>query len=135
MFMNTIAHSKDFKKLSNLIEPTSNFVNREKEINLISESFKKSKKILSITGISGIGKTQLLRRYAIKNFNKYELIWFFNCQKNIERQFLELAMYLNENIYRENYRFSEDINQAKEEVLLYLQSKKNWLLIFDNLKL
>ena len=50
MFMNTIAHSKDFKKLSNLIEPTSNFVNREKEINLISESFKKSKKILSITG-------------------------------------------------------------------------------------
>ena len=135
MFMNTIAHSKDFKKLSNLIEPTSNFVNREKEINLISESFKKSKKILSITGISGIGKTQLLRRYAIKNFNKYELIWFFNCQKNIKRQFLELAMYLNENIYRENYRFSEDINQAKEEVLLYLQSKKNWLLIFDNLKL
>ena len=64
MFMNTIAHSKDFKKLSNLIEPTSNFVNREKEINLISESFKKSKKILSITGISGIGKTQLLRRYV-----------------------------------------------------------------------
>lgn len=50
MFMNTIAYPKDFKNLSNLIEPTSNFVNREKEIKLVSESFKKSKKILSITG-------------------------------------------------------------------------------------
>ena len=35
MFMNTIAYPKDFKNLSNLIEPTSNFVNREKEIKLV----------------------------------------------------------------------------------------------------
>lgn len=71
--------------------------------------------------------------YAYENKNNYELIWFIDCNLDINEEFLKLAKSINEKT--KTNLISEDVGSAKKEVLSYLSSKDKWLLVFDNLKI
>lgn len=126
--VNTIVQAKT---LTNLVTPVSYFINHRIQFNAIEDNFKKYNHI-GIVGTSGMGKTQLARMYAYENKENYNIIWFFDCTLDINEQFAKLAKEIN---LAFNNHIIEDQSLAKKEVLHYLQSKKDWLLVFDNLKI
>jgi len=128
-----IMHNNSFAngQISNLITPVSYFVNHVQQLNDLKNSISKYRKV-SIVGTSGIGKTQLVRIYAYENKNKYNLIWFIDCNLDFNKEFVKLATHLNQ---ATNANISEDAELAKKEVMDYLAHQDKWLLVFDNLKI
>ncbi len=116
--------------ISNLISPVSYFVNHVEQLTKLNHNSKKYKQA-SIVGISGIGKTQLVRKYAYETRADYNIIWFFDCNLDINVEFTKLAKQLNKIL---NANLPEDTNISKKEVISYLTQRDKWLLVFDNLK-
>ena len=120
----------DVQRISNLITPVSYFVNHIKQLQQIDSNLEKYK-TTSVVGMSGIGKTQIVRTYAYENINKYEIIWFIDCSLDVNQEFLKLAKILNK---EKQAGITEKANIVQKEVLDYLQNKSNWLIVMDNLK-
>ena len=125
---NTIVQAKT---VTNLVTPVSYFINHVRQLSSIKDDLKKYGQT-SIVGTSGMGKTQLVRMYAYENKENYNIIWFFDCTLDLNDQFAKFAKEINLAL---NTHIIEDQALAKKEVLHYLQSKKDWLLVFDNLKI
>jgi len=121
----------DEQRISNIITPVSYFVDHVKQLTSIKNNLNKYRKS-SLVGISGIGKTQLARTYAYENKDNYNIIWFFDCNLDINGEFLKLAKQLNK-IFKAN--ISEDTGLAKKEAMVYLTNQDKFLLVFDNLKI
>jgi hypothetical protein len=96
----------------------------------------KDARTTTLTGLGGVGKTQLVKRYAYKYIDKYPIIWWFNANENIDAQYTELAKRLNNELLKGNNKISLepfDITRIQNEVRNRLQTTdQNWLLIFDN---
>ena len=121
--------------IDNKVTPVEFFVDRTDEIKEISQNLQLHK-IVSLVGVTSIGKTEILRKYAIKNQDKYELIWFFDLSCDLNEQFVSLAKKINQTLLltsKEN--ISQDDILAQEDTINFLTGRKNWLLVFDNLKL
>jgi len=86
----------------------------------------------TITGLGGIGKTQLAIQYAYSYGYAYKnCIWFINAETSTTTQnyFVGFAKHFNVPLPPD---FSpEDLQQA---VKSWLNSNKDWLLIFDNVE-
>lgn len=121
----------DSNQITNFITPVSYFVNHIIQLSAISESLAKFK-TSSVVGISGIGKTQLVRTYAYENKQQYNLTWSIDCNLNINQEFLKLAKVLNQ---ERKANIVEEGNTVKDAVFEYLKNKSNWLLVLDNLKI
>ena len=117
--------------ISNLLTPVSYFVDHVKQLDELKNNLVKYRQA-SIVGTSGIGKTQLARTYAYENKDKYNVIWFFDCNLDINHDFVKLAKQLNE---KANAGLPEDPKQSKKALMDYLKDKDHWLLVFDNLKI
>ena len=116
--INAIAGSaSNNKKITNLITPVSYFVNHIKQLKKIGENLDKYN-TTSIVGMSGIGKTQIARIYAYENQNKYDLIWFIDCNLDINQEFLKLAKILNK---ERQAGIAEQADVAKNGVLDYIK--------------
>ena len=118
-------------KVSNLISPVSYFINHIKQFQILDNNLKKYKHT-SLVGISGIGKTQIARMYAYENKNNYNIIWFFDCNLDLNNELLKLAKAINQKF---KASISDNPLLIKEEVMNYLAHKDKWLLVFDNLKI
>ncbi|WP_425363438.1 tetratricopeptide repeat protein [Candidatus Tisiphia endosymbiont of Hybos culiciformis] len=117
---------------SNVVAPVTYFVNHIKQLNILKNNLIKYRQA-SIIGTSGIGKTQLTRTYSYENQNNYKLIWFIDCNLDINQELLKLAKAINAT--SKSNLISEDIKLIRKEVMSYLSSQDKWLIIFDNLKI
>ncbi len=134
VFILLVGHNKSFadiKLSTNLVKPVSYFVDHIKQLNELKDNLAKYNKG-SLVGTSGIGKTQLARTYAYDNKQQYKLIWFFDCNLDLNQQFVKLVKELNKTT---KANLSEDPKLAKREIMDYLGSKNDWLFVFDNLKI
>ncbi|WP_342278546.1 hypothetical protein [Candidatus Tisiphia endosymbiont of Myopa tessellatipennis] len=104
-------------EISNLVIPVSYFVDHVKQLTLVKNNLIKHRQT-SLVGISGMGKTQLARMYAYENKNNYDLIWFIDCNLDINEEFLKLAKSINEKA--KTNLISEDVRTAKKEVIVLL---------------
>lgn len=118
-------------KILNFVMPVTYLVNRDKLLTTIATNLAKYNSI-SVVGISGIGKTQITRTYAYNNQDYYELIWFIDCNLDINEELLKLAKAINQAM--QTNVISEDILEVKGSVMDYLTCRDKWLIIFDNLK-
>jgi tetratricopeptide (TPR) repeat protein len=125
------ANSLAFVQVSNMVVPVTYFVDHVAEIKLLKNHLKSHRKA-SIVGLSGMGKTQLARMYAYEHKAVYKLIWFFDCNLDQNEEFLKLAKIINK--IENNSLIAEDLLLVKKQVIDYLSTQNNWLLIFDNLK-
>lgn len=119
-------------QISNLIIPVSYFINHISQLEKIDSNLTKYKQS-SLVGISGMGKTQLARMYAYENKTNYDLIWFIDCNLDIDQQLVKLAKIIN--TQANSQIISDNINIVRKELISYLTSKDRWLLVFDNLKI
>ena len=88
-----------------------------------------------LCGVGGVGKTELAKYYAYKNYNKldklgnpyYELICWFNGSQAMQAQLEEFAN-LSFNEVWENYKEPELLRMVYEK----LNKLNSWLLIIDD---
>lgn len=105
------------------------FIGRRDKVGEIFHYLYDNEKVV-LTGLSGIGKTQIAKRYLHLNKSKYDLIcWIEAC--NIED--------LNNEYYRMYCSFNlgadkviKDIDIIKEKVKEYISTFNKSLIIFDN---
>ncbi|MEY4463718.1 MAG: hypothetical protein RLZZ81_689 [Pseudomonadota bacterium] len=119
-------------QISNLVVPVSYFINHVSQLEKLKENLNKYKQS-SVVGVSGMGKTQLARMYAYENKDNYNIIWFIDCNLNIEQQLLKLSKAINTEV--KSPVISEDMAVMRKDLMGYLASKDKWLLVFDNLKI
>lgn len=82
------------EQISNLVTPVSYFINHTSQIKKIKSNLIKYKQS-GILGVSGMGKTQVARMYAYDNKADYDLIWFIDCNLDIDGQLMKLAKVIN----------------------------------------
>lgn len=129
------ADSKTNLIINKSINPVVFFVDRINETKAILSNLK-IYKIVSIIGVTSMGKTELARKYASYNKKRYELIWFFDSSIDLNEQFVSLANKINNSLLLQNdHKISEDPNMAQQEIMNFLTERENWLLVFDNLRL
>lgn len=136
IYVETACGSVQNRRLNNqIVNPVKFFVDRESESNKVLYNLQEYNTV-SIVGLTNIGKTEIARKYATLNKNRYDLIWFFDSSLDINEQFVTLAKKINQTLLLESRnRISEEAYSAKQEVMDYLAGINNWLLVFDNLRL
>jgi len=132
--MNLAAVSHASTAVSNLVDPAKYVLRNEKQLIDLSNSLSLYN-VAGLVGVSGMGKTELARIYAYKNQDKYDLVWFFDCNSDLAEQFVTLSKQINKSQLcgSNECDLSEETDKAKREVLSFLAPKSNWLLVFDNL--
>ena len=129
------AVKKNDKLTDQIVNHVNFFVEREKEANAILQNLQ-SYKIASGIGVTNIGKTEIVRKYAHFNKSSYNLIWFFDSSLDLNEQFTALAKKINQSLLLEDSnKISEEVYSSQKEVMKYLSEQNNWLLVFDNLRL
>lgn len=83
----------------------------------------------AITGLGGIGKTQIAVEYSYRNKERYSIIWWIRAEEpeTLTADYAALARELNLPIKND-----ADQKTIVDAVCHYLEKTPNWLLIFDN---
>ena len=117
------------------------FTGREKLLRQMEENLKPTErekeihktKVVVLSGLGGVGKTQLATKFIEDHLKRYSLVWTFNAESNLTLQedYHKLAQELK--LIREDEK-----TVPPEEILVrvnrWLKASKNhgWLLCFDN---
>jgi hypothetical protein len=143
-----VADIPSFPLMSNLKNSSEYFVGREEFLKKMHEFlFDKSNNYsLVVSGSAGVGKTQVITRYAELHKTSYDIIWWFDFNKDLGEQYKNFAMKWNKAINKYYKDVSEQnflhINtestsnaHIQDEVHDRLRNTKlNWLIILDNSK-
>lgn len=112
-----------------------NFIGRQNHITSIYNEFRiddeKSRSVQAITGMGGVGKTQLCVEYAYQHKEEYSLVWWINGQdtSTITAEYVSLASELGLAIMD-----IHDTSVVVESIRGWLASSTGWLLIFDDVQ-
>ena len=79
------------KQFARIPMKNKNFIGRSKELNVIEDNLKPSYSIFAVIGLSGVGKTQLVKKYTHKSKDQYEMTWWFDASSPLPPQFVQLA--------------------------------------------
>ncbi len=123
---------------NNLPEQNKYFSGRIDQLNTIDELLKNTKNeainiCQTVSGLGGIGKTQLSVEYAYRYGYRYKnCIWFITADNstNVYNCFYDFAVQFKL-VLPENFK-PEDLQIAVKDWLI---NNKGWLLIFDNLEI
>ena len=115
-------------------EPVRFFVGREKELEDIEKELTFTKeniskvKIVALKGLNGVGKTQLSRKFAAKNYANYSLLYVFDghSEEALDEGYQDLAYQL-----KIDMAGILSIADIRNRVNVELEIRKKWLLIFD----
>lgn len=112
----------------------ANFVGRENELRQIETIFSSGQQVLFLSGMGGIGKTELAKRYAYLYGEEYRTIVFVPYQESIVQTVCGEDIHIH-NVHREQ---SEEGLETEEEYferklkILKEQTTKDNLIILDN---
>jgi nucleoside phosphorylase/tetratricopeptide (TPR) repeat protein len=127
------------RQVWNLPHPRNpNFIGRERLLSQLDEQLNTGEPaalvpeelpIRALTGLGGIGKTQIAIAYAYANRDRYNLVWWLRAEEpmTLAADFARMA---------EPLALLETSHQEQEIVIgavrRWLDSNRGWLLIFDN---
>ncbi|MEN3537954.1 FxSxx-COOH system tetratricopeptide repeat protein [Microbispora sp. ZYX-F-249] len=109
--------------------PNPDFVGRDNELTDLYRAFRANRPasaIQAITGLGGLGKTQLAIQYAHRYGSAYDVVWWVRAEDptTLRGDYAELAKELG-------LPFDQD-DQAVPALRQMLHRRRDWLLIFDN---
>jgi hypothetical protein len=134
LFSSLAKAEAEIPKVWNIDFSNDYYIVREQPLKELHNLLEKNNSLIAIVGSSGVGKTQLARKYAYKYRKDYDIVWWLDSEQNLDEQFLILAKELNKvnNQYLHinlNLKNEELTNQVKEHLR---NTKLRWLIIFDN---
>jgi len=121
---------------NNLRSYTEHFYGREDKLREISEKFEQSESVTlkqTLSGLGGVGKTQLVLKYAHEYAHEYRdgICWLdAENEDALLSSCLEFCKKIG--IIYEEMVMVEDVNNFRTVFLGWLADKHDWLLIFDN---
>ena len=107
-------------------EPIFNFRGRDNELNEIEESFK-SHNVVTLSGIGGIGKSEIAKAYAVKSFkeNIYEIVSYIDYKESLRKTISQLDFSnFDEASFLESLQTRNDITSIEDELF---KKKLDWL--------
>ena len=114
----------------NIQKSVSYFVNQAENINKLQDKLM-AEGVAYISGVKGIGKTELIKKYYEKNADQYLTALYLNGEISLTPQLIAFANYVN--IDKElDYQIPLEPSNIKNRVIEFLKVKKNWLVVFDN---
>lgn len=106
------------------------FAGRRKELEKIAQVFEKGQQALFLSGVGGIGKTQLAQRYAYENGERYRTIAFVRFEDSIPVTVCGVGLLIN-GMERGEEETDEAYFKRKLEALKKVVTMDD-LIIFDN---
>lgn len=104
------------------------FTGREKELAEIEHNFNNEHHIQILYGVGGMGKTQLALKYAYEHYRSYSLIHWVDAHSvaSITNSFMELMK------AKKIKPFDQSVESICAAYLNYMESRADWLIVFDN---
>lgn len=88
-----------------------------------------SARIKALTGLGGIGKTQLALEYSYQYQNDYDIVWWFRSE--LTTTILDDYALMAERLKLPGWE-TGDVNLMAEVARTFLENQTRWLLVFDN---
>jgi len=99
LYMKTACGVVQNRRLNDqIVNPVKFFVDRDSESAKVLYNLQEYNTV-SIVGLTNIGKTEIARKYAVLNKNRYDLIWFFDSSLDLNEQFVALLQRLTKPYY------------------------------------
>lgn len=120
------------------------FIGREDELAHLYEwlsPLTERQNVVAISGLGGIGKTQLSLHFARQHHQRYSAVIWLNASSEVtlKAAYVSLAQRIRRHNKQREAEQSEEIKQLKEEQAIQLvrqwlsqAENKTWLLMFDN---
>ena len=112
-------------------EPIHNFSGRDEELSLVEEKFN-NHNIVTLSGIGGIGKSEIAKAYAVKSYKEkiHEIITYVDYNETIKKTIAHLEFSgFDEVSFLESLQNKDDL-QSIEEALFH--KKLSWLETTNN---
>ena len=126
---------KPLGKISNIPHPHNpNFTGRVDLLNRLSDALASGERAAftqtsAITGLGGVGKTQLALEYSYRHADDYQVVWWVRSEEpaTLAADYASLAGRLDL-----PEKGSQDQRVSVEAVRCWLEKNGGWLLVFDN---
>ena len=136
-FANAAVEATKFPAIWNVGNPNEFFVGRNNYLAQLNKSLSENKsKMLTIVGGAGIGKTQIAKKYAEIYCHNYDIVWWFDSEKDMDEQVVKLVTEWNKIDKQKMSQINLDLSSVEiiKQLKNHLRTKNyNWLLIFDNI--
>ena len=105
----------------------ANFTGRIKLLDGLRSDLQ-SARIKALTGLGGVGKTQLALEYSYQYQNYYDIVWWFRSE--LTTTILEDYALMAERLKLPGWE-TDDLNLVAEVARTFLENQSRWLLVFD----
>lgn len=132
VFIHCIQHKREAKYIfpppfHNLMPQNIQFTGRGEVLQELTENFRAGRYIQILSGMPGVGKTQVALQYAYENMHKYDIIWWVNAEN--EATLLEAC-----SIFLHSQNVSAIDSIAIRFCNFFERYDGSWLLIYDNVQ-
>ena len=111
-----------------------NFTGRTAELEALSRNLdsQQSPRVQVISGMGGIGKTELATEYIYRNFDKYDIVWWIRAEHHdrVREALATLAERLDPRLVGADSGRDRPIAAVRE--ILQSEDGPSWLLVYDN---
>lgn len=130
VLIHCIQHKRETKSIflspfHNLMPQNIQFTGRKEVLQELSENFRTGEHIQILSGMPGVGKTQIALQFAYENIQKYDIIWWINAEN--EATLLEAC-----SVFLQSKDIPTVNNIANRFCNYFEQYDGSWLLIYDN---
>lgn len=114
--------------INNLPRQNRFFCGREGQLSEIMERFRSGVCVQGLSGMGGVGKTQLALQYAHVHLTEYTVAWWINAETRLALQNSISAFLAAQKLLPKG----ADVAGIRQAFLDYLSCESGWLLIYDN---
>ena len=128
VYLCAVSQRATAKQTTNLPSQNRFFYGRETHLAEIAERFQSGIHVQGLSGMGGVGKTQLALQYAYVHLAEYETVWWLNAENRFSLQSSVSSFLTAQKLMPKG----ADADGVRLAFLDYLAHHSGWLLIYDN---